>query len=91
MPKVTNTSSNVTADAAAGTSLREVAQSNGMGIPFGCENGVCGTCLVQITSGMENLSEQTEQEEFTLEARGAEESMRLACQCKVNGDVTFEQ
>lgn len=88
---IVNKSTGAKATAPAGSSFRDVAQEEGLDIPFGCENGICSTCLIQITSGMENLSEKTEQEEFTLDARGADEDMRLACQCKVNGDVEFEQ
>ena len=91
MPKITNDSTGASAECEAGASFREVAQNEGLGVPFGCENGICSTCLIQIKSGMENLSEKTEQEEFTLEARGADDDMRLGCQCKVNGDVVFEQ
>lgn len=91
MPTIKNTSTGASAQCAAGASFREVAQEQDLGIPFGCENGICSTCLIHIGKGMENLSEKTEQEEFTLDARGADETMRLACQCKVNGDVEFEQ
>lgn len=91
MPKVTNQSTGASAECEAGTEFREVAQNNGLGIPFGCENGICSTCLIHIKSGAENLNERTEQEEFTLEARGAGDDVRLGCQCKVNGDVVFEQ
>lgn len=91
MAKVTNQTMGVSAECESGAELKDVAQKGGLGIPFGCENGLCGTCLIQINSGMENLSEKTEQEEFTLDARMAEPNMRLACQCKVNGDVEFEQ
>lgn len=91
MPKVTNATTGTSTDCNAGDDLREVAQNNGLGIPFGCQNGICSTCLIKIKSGGENLSERTEQEEFTLDARGAGDNERLACQCKVNGDVEFEQ
>lgn len=77
-----------------GDSLKDVAESQGLGIAFGCESGICATCLIQIRSGKENLSPMTEQEEFTLDARGVDidsGDVRLGCQCKVMGDVTFEQ
>lgn len=90
MPKVTCKTDGSTAECKAGASLQEVAHANGFPIPFGCENGLCGTCLIQIGSGMEHLNEKTEQEEFTLEARDAEPNMRLACQCQINGDIEFE-
>jgi len=91
MPTVKNASTGQSATCDAGAMLKDVAEQNGLGIPFGCENGICSTCLIQIKSGAEHLGERTEQEEFTLDARGAGEDMRLACQCQVNGDIEFEQ
>lgn len=91
MPQITNLSTGQSAQCAAGSAFRDVAQEQDLGIPFGCENGFCSTCLIQIRKGAENLGEKTEQELFTLEARDATADMRLACQCQVNGDVEFEQ
>ena len=33
------------------------------GVPIGCSNGVCGTCEVEVLSGMNNLSEVNQEEE----------------------------
>ncbi|MCI5053111.1 MAG: (2Fe-2S)-binding protein [Simkaniaceae bacterium] len=55
------------------------------GIPFGCEEGVCGTCIVEVEEGMENLSEFTEEE---FDFLGELDCERLACQCKIlKGEV----
>ncbi|MCH9613619.1 MAG: hypothetical protein SP1CHLAM54_06240 [Chlamydiia bacterium] len=51
------------------------------GVPFACEEGVCGTCVIEVTDGMDNLSEFTEEE---LDFLGEQECERLACQCKIN-------
>lgn len=48
--------------------------------------GQCGTCIVEIVEGMENLSERTEFEERKLRRKPS--SYRLACQTLVNGNVT---
>ena len=90
MPKVTFIEDNISADIEVGEELREVCQKNAMTLPFGCENGVCGTCLVSIKEGAENLTEKTDQEKETLEVLLAYDDQRLACQCKVSGDVTFD-
>ena len=90
MPKVSNKSLAITVDCPAGSKLREVAIQNNLGIPFGCENGICSTCLIQINTGMENITARTEQEEATLSIRSAAPEQRLACQCQINGDVEFE-
>lgn len=50
------------------------------GIPFACEEGVCGTCVIEVTDGMGNLSEFTQEE---LDFLGEQEEERLACQCKI--------
>lgn len=52
------------------------------GIPFACEEGVCGTCVIEVEEGMENLSEFTQEE---LDFLGEQEQERLACQCKIKG------
>lgn len=50
------------------------------GVPFACTEGVCGTCVIEIVDGMENLSPYTEEEKDFLGTEGCE---RLACQCKI--------
>ncbi len=50
------------------------------GIPFACTEGVCGTCVIEVKEGMENLSEFTQEEEDFL---GDLDTERLACQCKI--------
>lgn len=52
------------------------------GVPFACTEGVCGTCVIEVKEGMENLSEFTQEEEDFL---GELEHERLACQCKLKG------
>lgn len=55
-----------------------------LGVPFGCQNGLCGTCMIDINSGEENLSDLTEEEKI-LER---DKKHRLACQCKIKkGEV----
>lgn len=50
------------------------------GIPFACTEGVCGTCVIEVEEGMENLSEFTQEEDDFL---GEMDNERLACQCKL--------
>lgn len=47
--------------------------------------GQCGTCVVEVVEGMENLSPKTEVEERKL--RKKPDNYRLACQTIVNGPV----
>ncbi|MBS0645886.1 MAG: (2Fe-2S)-binding protein [Verrucomicrobia bacterium] len=52
------------------------------GVPFACTEGVCGTCVVEVKEGMENLTAYTQEEEDFL---GPMHHERLACQCKLKG------
>jgi ferredoxin len=52
------------------------------GVPFACTEGVCGTCVIEVIEGMENLSEFTQEERDFL---GDMKKERLACQCKLRG------
>lgn len=52
------------------------------GVPFACTEGICGTCVIEVIEGMENLSSFTQEEEDFL---GEPENERLACQCKIKG------
>ena len=90
MPEVKFIADNKEVEVVDGSELREACQENDMSLPFGCENGICGTCLVSIKEGDENLTAKTDQEVETLEVLLAYDDQRLACQCQVNGDVTFD-
>jgi ferredoxin len=52
------------------------------GVPFACTEGVCGTCVVEVVEGMENLSSFTQEE---MDFLGEQDKERLACQCKIKG------
>lgn len=52
------------------------------GVPFACTEGICGTCIVEVLEGKENLSEPSQAEiDFLGETGTARE--RMACQCKI--------
>ena len=61
-----------------GEGIKDACEENG--VPFACEEGICGTCIIEVEEGMENLSEFTEEEEDFIGDEGCE---RLACQCKI--------
>ncbi|MDJ1174990.1 2Fe-2S iron-sulfur cluster-binding protein [Roseofilum capinflatum] len=50
--------------------------------------GQCGTCIVEIVEGMENLSPKTDFEQRKLKKKP--ETYRLACQTVVNGPVSVK-
>lgn len=55
------------------------------GVPFACTEGVCGTCVIEIKEGQENLSPATQEEEDFLGSNPCDE--RLACQCKIKSGI----
>lgn len=63
-----------------GCELHEVCEE--AGVPFACTEGVCGTCVIEIVEGMENLTPFTQEEKDFL---GEQDKERLACQCKLKG------
>ena len=82
-------------EASLGSNLRFKAQENNIDIYTfvgkltQCGGyGQCGTCVVDIVDGMQNLSPRTAVEEKMLRKRPS--SCRLACQTMVQGDVSVE-
>ena len=90
MPKIRFEDDDLEVEAEVGANLRDVAMREGSSIPFGCEQGICGTCLIEVPEGDDNLNDAEDQEMETLEAMGAEDGQRLACQCQAEGDVTVK-
>jgi len=66
-----------------GSEIQEACE-NEFNIPFGCKDGLCGTCIIEIEEGVENLNEKNKIEEDLLPDNDKE---RLACQCKINKGV----
>lgn len=94
MAKVKFTNTGEEEEAKIDQNLMEVTQDAGWPIAYGCEDGLCGTCVVRVAEGKENLNTPDDKEKQTLDIMGlAEGDFRLACQCKVekDGDVTIEQ
>lgn len=84
---------NVEAIAADGANLRIKAMENGVDIytlrgkMMNCGGyGQCGTCIVEIAEGMENLSPKTDFENRKLKKKPP--TYRLACQTLVNGPLS---
>lgn len=54
-----------------------------LGVPFGCRDGRCGTCQVEVVEGIENLSSPNEKEE----AMGMTGPWRLCCQASIKKGI----
>ncbi|REK09907.1 MAG: (2Fe-2S)-binding protein [Planctomycetota bacterium] len=84
-----------------GSNLRKEAMRAGVQLysfPHNIANcrgfSLCGSCRVLITKGMENASSMGVAEKTRLKMAlpyiGNEDSMRLACQTEVNGDMEVQ-
>jgi ferredoxin len=89
MAKITFKKDNIVVDVPAGTSLMKVCDDKGASVQFSCRAGSCLSCVINVESGMQNLSAPTDVEKMTLEAFGCTPNQRLACQVTVNGDVVI--
>ncbi|RDB35794.1 2Fe-2S iron-sulfur cluster-binding protein [Spirobacillus cienkowskii] len=68
----------------------DICETEETSILFGCRDGACGACMIKVLEHPENLSPMQDHEKDFLETMAAREDERLACQCKVLGDVTIE-
>lgn len=59
-------------------------------IEFDCREADCGICILRVRGGTENLSPPTDEERDFLTAMRALPDERLACQCRIMGDVEVE-
>ncbi len=88
MPKVTFTTDGMAYEVEHGCDLKVLCHEKKASLPFGCQNGLCGTCVIKVDAGHENFSPMADKERETLKIVSADPSTcRLACQCRVNGDI----
>ena len=70
--------------------LRQLAAPLGTGM--GCHSGICGTCVVRIVEGGENLKATDATEERTLARVNAPEGARLLCKAElISSTVVVEK
>lgn len=90
MPNLTIKTDKKTIQVPDSAAIIDVCEDEDTSILFGCRDGACGACLIRVLENPQNLSDMQEQERDFLETMAARENERLACQCRVNGDVTIE-
>ena len=99
MPTITFATEKKEIQVPEGANLRKEALAAGVSLYPGVHKvlnchgmGSCGSCRVLITKGMENTSPRGLLEKARMGVSmayiGNEETMRLACQTRVNGDIT---
>ena len=52
------------------------------GVPFACTEGICGTCIVPVMDGMDNLTAPSQAEKDFLGDEGVK-TERMMCQCSI--------
>lgn len=105
MPTVKFVNEKKTIEVEDGANLRKEALKAGVELYPGLHRyvncmgfGQCASCRVVIKKGVENVNKQSFLEKLRLIAGpltffarlGHEKDLRLACQCKVNGDIEVE-
>lgn len=92
MARVEFPEDNLGIDVEDGSRLQDAIDKTGADIPFGCREGNCATCMIEVIEGMDNLNPPTDNEHVTLMPDELEQSIRLACQCVIsNGTVKVKQ
>ena len=77
-----------TVTSAPGQTLLEISRSNGVPHMSVCGGRArCSTCRTLIVAGADHLTAPTEAEKELLKKLNAGPEIRLACQCRVNGDI----
>ncbi|WP_028025077.1 2Fe-2S iron-sulfur cluster-binding protein [Enterovibrio calviensis] len=90
MPTVTFGHTGHSVQLSSGGSLIDLEDAGQSEVPFGCRSAACGTCAIDVTSGMNNLSPKNEEEIDLLDTLDMDgDKRRLACQCSVYGDITI--
>lgn len=85
--KLTFTDVDVTLTVPVGVRVIEISEKVGSGIVYGCREGDCGTCLMKVKEGWNNLSSPSVIEDKILREHAAGKHNRLACQAQVIGDA----
>ena len=81
----------VTVSVPAGTRVIDISEKVGSGIIYGCREGDCGTCMMKVSKGPENLSEPSVLEDKILRENMGGRNERLACQAQVlGGDISVK-
>ena len=91
MPKITFLPVNQSFEGSAGESVLDVALNHDVPLMHACGGFcACTTCHVHVKEGKLSPMEEDEKERLETTASGVNENSRLACQAKLDGDVTVE-
>lgn len=85
--RVTFSDIELTVNVPVGTRVIEISEKVGSGIIYGCRECDCGSCMMKVEEGWNNLSDPSVLEDKVLRENMAGRRYRLACQAQVVGDV----
>ena len=75
-----------------GDNLSEKLTIHNSPILFGCRIGICGTCAVEVLHEDKPLHERTyDEKEFLGTMAPGRDSVRLACQIKINTNIKIKK
>lgn len=93
MPTVEFSSENqesISIEVKEGMSFTEIYDDCGVGPFFGCRSAACGSCEIEVIAGGENLSTIEQEEAQFLGSVHDIPMRRLACQARINGNVSVK-
>ncbi len=96
MFKVQNLSAHHTVNIRENESIFDGFSRDNQHLPHGCLSGSCGSCVIEIIDGAEQLTPPGIIEQNTLQAikeahpQLMDKNLRLSCRAKVQGAVTFQ-
>jgi ferredoxin len=90
MPKLTFVKSGQTFDVPAGTRFLDFCDDHPGLHDFGCQAGSCGTCVLSMPSGANNVNPPDKNELDTLEMCTDVAGARLGCQLEIKGDCAVK-
>lgn len=88
MPTVSFNGQNIECE--DGDVILDILEKAGIKYPFGCLNGSCGVCAINVND-QQALHPKSLIEAGTLEAFEFEEETRLACRAKIKSDIKLTQ
>ena len=93
MPKLTILPAGTSAEVPAGELLLAAGEKAGIDMEAGCFNCSCGTCVIEVVEGMENLEAPSPEELDVLDQWNKDsDKFRLTCCVHIkNGDVVLRQ
>jgi class 3 adenylate cyclase/nitrite reductase/ring-hydroxylating ferredoxin subunit len=92
VPNLRSLPDNLPFDCASGESVLEAARRAHLPIAHACGGKAkCSTCRIWILAGAENCPSEGEQERALTSRLGLDDDIRLACQLRPTGDVTFRR